>query len=94
MINNQQVDYSNSCPQDSQQKEWYDTLVGVVIVSICVNLFANWIYDKGREKIRLEDQLRERRRNRRHLKDYHGRTNQQAVEEENKSNALSYRKEE
>lgn len=74
--------------QNNNEDKWYESLWGLIIVTVGLNIVSNWIYDKGREGIRLRDKNIKRKRERSHLQKYHNRTYQQAKEEEAKSNKI------
>lgn len=50
--------------QQNDEEKWYESLWGLVILSVGLNILSNWIYDKGRERIRLRDKNTERKRER------------------------------
>ena len=39
--------------QNNNEDKWYESLWGLIIVTVGLNIISNWIYDKGREGIRL-----------------------------------------
>ena len=41
--------------QNNNEDKWYESLWGLIIVTVGLNIISNWIYDKGREGIRLRD---------------------------------------
>jgi len=62
-------------------KNWYETLWGLAILTISLNVISNFIYEKGREQFRIKDKERERIRERDFLMKYEGRTREQADKE-------------
>ena len=62
-------------------KNWYETLWGLAILTISLNVISNFIYEKGREQFRIRDKERERIRERDFLMKYEGRTREQADKE-------------
>ena len=57
------ISYQNQSSEQEQEK-WYETLWGLVILSVGVNVLSNWLYDKGRERVRLRDLANQKRRER------------------------------
>ena len=57
---------------DNNGEKWYESLWGIVILALGVNLFSNWLYNRGVKQLRQKDRLSERKREQKHLKDYHG----------------------
>lgn len=73
--------YLNGNKQDTvieEPKAWYETIWGLVLLTVGLNVFSNYIYDKGREKLRYLDSRRERQRDIDFLKDYENKTQAQA----------------
>ena len=54
---------SNNILNSNQPTKWYESLWGLVVLTLGLNLLSNFIYDKGREQLRLQDERRQRRRN-------------------------------
>ena len=54
-----QYQYNQTEQSQEQNKEWYETLWGLVILSVGLNVLSNFLYDKGRERKRLQDQARD-----------------------------------
>ena len=75
------TNYQNQSFEQEQEK-WYETLWGLVILSVGVNVLSNWLYDKGRERVRLRDLANQKRRERKHLERQHNKTKEQAEQEE------------
>ena len=75
------TNYQNQSFEQEQEK-WYETLWGLVILSVGVNVLSNWLYDKGRERVRLRDLAKQKRRERKHLERQHNKTEEQAKQEE------------
>lgn len=67
--------------QQPEQK-WYESLWGLVLLTVGMNLFSNWLYDRSQQRIRKQDQYKERRRERKHLEIHHGKSEQEAILEE------------
>lgn len=65
--------------EQQQPKQWYETLWGLAIITISLNVFSNYIYERGRERLRLSDESRERLRNINFLTKYEGQTVEQAT---------------
>lgn len=82
MNNAHNYQYVTQAQEQQNDEKWYESLWGLVILTLGVNLFSNWLYDKGREKTRLKDQLLERKRERKHLERQHGKTPEEAHKEE------------
>ena len=34
--------------QLEDDKAWYETIFGIIVISLAVNLFSNYMYDKGK----------------------------------------------
>ena len=62
---------NNSNTANSSTDKWYESFWGLAIVALLINLFSNWLYDKSQQKYRLQDELREFRREQQHLKQHH-----------------------
>ena len=73
--------FINNVESSSQQKEWYETIWGLAVITIFLNIISNYIYERGRERLRLSDKSRERLREIDHLEKYHGETERQAEKE-------------
>lgn len=65
------MQYYNVPNQHKSDEKWYESLWGLAIVALCINLFSNWLYDKSQQKYRIQDELREFRREQQHLKEHH-----------------------
>ena len=75
------ISYQNQSSEQEQEK-WYETLWGLVILSVGVNVLSNWLYDKGRERVRLRDLTKQKHRERKHLERQHNKTEEQEKQEE------------
>ena len=75
------TNYQNQSFEQEQDK-WYETLWGLVILSVGVNVLSDWLYDKGRERVRLRDLTKQKHRERKHLERQHNKTEEQAKQEE------------
>ena len=77
--NNQNENNQNN---SSQPEKWYDSLWGIALITLSLNLLSNYLYDKARKKQDEIDTYRERLRERKHLEDYHDKTPDEARKEE------------
>ena len=66
---------------DTNHKAWYETIGGLVIITLGLNLLSNFIYDRGREALRHSDKSKQRLKDIDFLQKYEGKTEQQAIEE-------------
>ena len=72
---------NNTQENNNQPKNWYETLGGLIFLTIGLNVLSNFIYERGREQFRVRDKERERIRERDFLMKYEGRTKAQAEKE-------------
>lgn len=63
-----------------QSQNWCESIWGLILISIFLNVISNSIYDKGKNHLRKLDRLRERRRRLNHSINYHNKTEKQAKE--------------
>ena len=75
-------------PNSSQNDEkWHQSLFGLIVITLGLNLLSNWIYDKGRDQKDAKYQIRERKRERKHLEDYHNKSTKDAILDEIKTHS-------
>lgn len=75
------INNTNLQENNNNKKNWYETIWGLVILTVGLNVFSNFIYERGREAFRVRDKERERIRERDFLMKYEGRTREQADKE-------------
>lgn len=61
------------------QKQWYETIWGLMLLTIGLNVFSNYLYERGRNSILLMNKKRERQKDIDHLVKYEGQTDRQAA---------------
>lgn len=74
--------YYNQNNNENNNERWYESLFGLIVLTLGLNLFSNWIYDKGRDQKDRRYQFRERKRERKHLEDYHDKSPEEAIKDE------------
>lgn len=77
--------YNQNCNNQyvtQEQEKWYESIWGIAIITLGLNLLSNYLYDKARKKQDEIDIYRERLRERKHLEDYHDKTPDEARKEE------------
>lgn len=42
--------YVDSKDNKNNEKEWYENLWGLLVITLGMNLLSNWIYDKAQER--------------------------------------------
>ena len=66
----------------TQQKQWYETLGGLILLSVGLNVISAFIYEQGKNSLFAKVNRKERRRERLHLMRDYGKTASEAAAEE------------
>lgn len=66
----------------SQPKQWYESIWGLVFLTISLNVLSNYLYEKGRDSVFRVNKKRQRQKDIDYLMKYEGQTQTQAEQQE------------